>query len=506
MTQDPAPTQAVIYVRISDDRDGTAAGVGRQEDDSRKMAAQLGWGIGEVLVENDTSAFKRRRVARPNGTVELRVVRPKFRRALELLESGAADGLIAYDLDRTARDPRDLEDLIDVVEQRTPRVPVRSVTGSLRLDNDADVTMARVMVAVANKSSRDTQRRIARKHEQLALEGKFGGGGARRYGYERDGVTLVDAEAAIIREMVQRILDGESARAIVADLTRRQIPTVKPGSAWSTQTLIGILRSGRIAGLREHRGKIVGPAVWPAIVDTATRDQVLAQLELNSRHLGKPGLRFWCNHLIWCSRCGGSLTGSYLGGVHQSAGWRQAGDETAKRYRYWCATNRQPAGCGRIAIAGAQVEAEVQHQVLAYLERDDVVQMLAAATSAASVEETRRLLDDDQRMLDELARAYGERQISLGEWLAARQPVEQRVKVYGEALRAVVPARVRDVLGAADPAAAWGELDATGRRDVTRVVLEAGGHRGWLVAPADQTRARRFDPSRLSLLKIEHVV
>jgi site-specific DNA recombinase len=69
--------------------------------------------------------------------------------------------LIPLDLDRAMRDPRDLEDLIDLIEQSSPRIPVESVSGSLRLANDADVTVAQVMCAVANKASRDTARRAS---------------------------------------------------------------------------------------------------------------------------------------------------------------------------------------------------------------------------------------------------------------------------------------------------------------------------------------------------------
>jgi DNA invertase Pin-like site-specific DNA recombinase len=65
-------------------------------------------------------------------------------RLIEDLEARRVDALISYDLDRLARDPRDLEDLIDLKEALGCQV--RSVTGSLRLDSDADVTMARVMV------------------------------------------------------------------------------------------------------------------------------------------------------------------------------------------------------------------------------------------------------------------------------------------------------------------------------------------------------------------------
>jgi site-specific DNA recombinase len=83
-----------------------------------------------VIVNKETgsglrgvSAFKRRRIPLPDGRIELRTVRPGFRRALAML----ADGLIALDLDRAMRDPRDLEDLIDLVEQSSPRIPVEPV-------------------------------------------------------------------------------------------------------------------------------------------------------------------------------------------------------------------------------------------------------------------------------------------------------------------------------------------------------------------------------------------
>jgi site-specific DNA recombinase len=68
--------------------------------------------------------------------------------------------MIAYDLDRAVRDSRDLADLIDT--KVLAGFQVKSTTGSLRLGNDADITMARVLVAMAKKSSADTARRVKR--------------------------------------------------------------------------------------------------------------------------------------------------------------------------------------------------------------------------------------------------------------------------------------------------------------------------------------------------------
>ena len=95
----------------------------------------------------------------PTGEKVRRVVRPRFRALLSFLARGGAEVMIAYDLDRAVRDPRDLEDLIDAKVLYGFRV--LSTTGSLRLDNDSDIAMARV--AMANKSSADTARRIEAK-------------------------------------------------------------------------------------------------------------------------------------------------------------------------------------------------------------------------------------------------------------------------------------------------------------------------------------------------------
>ena len=194
-----APRQAIRLTRISDARDDDTKGVDAQGRDCDGRAERIGWTIGPAathhIVENDTSAFKRKKILLPDGRRELRTVRPGFRQALAMLADGRADGLIAYDLDRAVRDPRDLEDLIDVVESKVSRIAVESVTGSLRLANDADVTMARVMVAVANKASRDTARRVARARQRQAEGGQWGGG-KRPFGFEPDGVTVNPVEAA----------------------------------------------------------------------------------------------------------------------------------------------------------------------------------------------------------------------------------------------------------------------------------------------------------------------
>jgi site-specific DNA recombinase len=471
------PVRAAILVRISDDRAGDAAGVDRQEADARALAERLGWIVGEVIVENDTSAYKRRTVTLPDGTTALRVVRPGFRRLLELLSLGQVDGVLAYALDRVARDPRDLEDLIDVVEQA--RVPVESVTGSLRLATDADISMSRIMVAIANQSSRDSSRRIRRKHEQLATEGRYGGGGARRYGFAPDGVTHNPVEVAEIRYAAKRIIDGASINQVCRELDERGVPTVR-GRPWSARALAGVLAGPRVAGLRVHRGEVVGPAAWEPILDQDTYVTVVAALKARTDHGAQPtSLKRWLNGVLRCGLCEEPMVGQFMKG----GSWR-----------YWCSTER--AGCGHIAIHGPGVEAEVERQVLDYLRRPDVVAALSEATSAKGAERARADLAEDEAQLKALARMWAEKKITLAEYAEARTIIEQRIEGCQRVMATQLPERVRTVLTAPNIAQAWVNLAPVGKREVVLTLVR----HGWWVHPADKTKPRRFDPARLEVI------
>lgn len=68
------------------------------------------------------------------------------------LAGGVIDGVIFYDLDRLVRQPRDREDLIDIVEH-TQRPVVGATGGRMNLVNDSDRHMAPMMCVMALKPS-----------------------------------------------------------------------------------------------------------------------------------------------------------------------------------------------------------------------------------------------------------------------------------------------------------------------------------------------------------------
>lgn len=464
------PQRAILLVRISDDRGGEGLGVARQEVDGRELAARLGWTIDEVIVENDTSAFKRKRVRLLDGTTALRVVRPGFRRSLDQLSSGRSDGLLAYDLDRVCRDPRDLEDLIDVVEQT--RVPVTSVSGSLRLANDADITMARVMVAVANKASRDTSRRVARKHEELAKEGKYGGGGRRAFGYERDGLTIREDEAEAIREMTRIMLDGGTLMAATRYLEESGI---RPPYAetWNSRSVKSTLSGPRIAGLRQFRGEVAGDAVWPAIIDRETWDELQVKLTARSAvGTGGNALRYWLTGVLHCGLCGRAMV-SWQGN---------------NGVRYWCASPR--GGCGKIAIKATLAEAEIERQVLDYLARPEALAALRSAFSGDALAAARVTLAEDELQLKELARMWARKEISFAEYGEARTIIAARIKENKTLVTSSLSGSVRSLLSG-DVQEGWQALPPAGRRDVVLSVVP-----GYRVMPAVGSR-RIFEPDRM---------
>lgn len=473
------PQNAILLVRISDDKAGDAHGVANQELRGRRYADGLKWGIGRVIVENDTSAFKRKKIDLPNGRHELRTVRPGFRLALDLLMSGTHDGLLAIDLDRAARDPRDLEDLIDVVESRSPRIPVESVSGSLRLADDSGVTMARVMVAIANKSSRDTSRRLRDHQEGLAENGLPSGGGHRPYGYARDGRTVIDYEALVIEWMAGRVLDEDdpwSLSRIARDLTGRKIPTAKGLDTWSEKSVVSIITGPRVAGFRRYRGQIVGKASWPGILDQDTWERVCATLSSRAHGKRSNQLKRWLTGVLVCGVCGRHLIGARA---------NQPG-----QHRYWCAPPK--GGCGKIAISAERSELEIEGQILEFLSIRSNIDRIAIAQEHVDVTKVRRELAEDEAQMKELAAEWAHKRLTLAEYREARAIIEARVEQAQGLLLVTAPRAVRRILNADDIAAEWEAFTPVEKRDLVLACVK-----GYRVLPYSASGPRRFDPDRL---------
>lgn len=244
------PRRPGVYLRTSCDRRGDERAIDLQLHDSEGKRIRLGWGpFAEVYRENDTGAFKKTSVSRADGSIEWVVMRPEFRRMLGDLLAGRIDGIVFYDTDRLARRPRDLEDLIDVVEHT--KHPAIGVTGDLNLINDADRHMARMLCIMALKASEDTSRRVARNHLADAAAGELTG--RTPYAWNPDG-TLRPDRARVACRIYERFTTGMSIAGIARELNRDNIPSPRK-TKWAPATVKVILTSPRYCGLVSYRGK-----------------------------------------------------------------------------------------------------------------------------------------------------------------------------------------------------------------------------------------------------------
>lgn len=218
------------------------------------------------------------------------------------LRGGVIDAVVAWHLDRLHRQPKELEEFFEVVDQAGD-AQLASVTGDVDLATHDGRFTARILGAVSHKESGDKSRRIQRQKQDEAAAGKPNRGGSRPFGYERDHVSVREAEAVVIRELAKRFLAGESVRSLCVDLNARGVAT-STGGTWSEQPLRRMLRSGRISGQREHKRELVADAQWPAIITPSQTAQIRARMDDPERRTTNgTARRYLLTGLLRCGVC-----------------------------------------------------------------------------------------------------------------------------------------------------------------------------------------------------------
>lgn len=372
----PARTRRTgLYLRISDDREGAGLGVDRQEKDCRELAERLGWKIVEKYDDNDMSATNRRKK------------REGYARLLADIESGHVDAILAWHPDRLYRQPRELEDLIDLIEAHQVEIETYTARG-LDLSTPTGKANARMLGVMAKYEVEHKQERIRRKVQELVEAGKIHNSGHRPFGYERiyegEGPRrkiiedrIDETEAKHVRDWANRALEGETLYSLVTDANGKGIKT-STGGAWSYQGMRFMLASGRIAGLKEHKRKIVGKAVWPAIISEEQHKDLRAllsdraeQAKENGAQRNATAIKYPLSGLVRCTcaedhirmrtspssnrkgpvyRCppkgdGGAAAGR-SGSMTSNASWRSCCSPGSKMSSRW--TRRTPTTLGRL--------------------------------------------------------------------------------------------------------------------------------------------------------------
>lgn len=353
------PTPVGVYLRISDDYQENESekgkGVGRQRADCLTLVRVRRWIVGKAYEDNDVSAYRRG------------VVREDFEQMLNDLRLGVIKGVVVYNLDRLARQPKDLERLIDIYDDH-PEYVFATLEGDINLATSDGRTMARVMVAFANKASADTGRRVARVQMELARQGKHHGGAPVSFGWMADRVTVDPAAKAEIDRAHDRVLAGEKIAGIQADWSERGIfplsrKTGRTAGKIHHSTVKRLLTNPALAGLKVYRGEVVVgddgepiKAAWDPICTRERLELVIAALEERTPQNRAPGgnaLKYLLSGIALCGACGGPMRGS----LRSRNGKAHPG--------YLCNNSGKGAGCGKVVRAMEPVDRLVIDLVLA---------------------------------------------------------------------------------------------------------------------------------------------
>ncbi|WP_084759639.1 recombinase family protein [Nocardia mangyaensis] len=490
-----------IYARVSRVGDERQRSTGGQVDDCTVRVRDLGATVGRVHVDDGRSAW--------NPSVR----RPKWDALMARLESGETGGVVVFDMARFSRRPIEGERLILAAER-----------GLVVLDSEGEYDLE---TASGRKAFRDQLNAAAYESDRLSSRVKRGkrvkvargesNHSHRPFGYERDGITIRESEAAIVREMVARVLDKQAGiqaktqagqdttaalkedaigyKTIAADLNRRGI-TTRTGAAWSGEKVKRVVFNPRYAGYVTHHGEIVTTMTDANPLITPQQWERLCALR-DTTPVGRPPTAdYLCSGLVHCGLCGKGLTGRPQHGRNYPDG--------EVRRRYICQKRQTGGGCNRVSVDARTLDQEVGALVVATLSDPRHADALIAA--ADDLAKRRRPIADALAEARETATVMsarlGKGEISLDRYDTVMAGVDARIAKLTAELDALDADTDIDDSPAvrAESAQAWAQQwEDAGTAD-KRAMIKRALHGSRLMVDPATTAGPRFDRSRIRLV------
>ncbi|MFE8884921.1 recombinase family protein [Pseudarthrobacter enclensis] len=438
-----------IYARISSD-DGTALGVSRQIEDCTKEAERRGWPLSEVFTDNDVSATKAKR-------------RPEYERLLSAIESGAIDALVVYDVDRLTRTPAELERFIDLADRH--HVALASIGGEVDLATPQGRLTARIKGSVARHEVEQMSRRLKRKFQANAKDGKPHG--VTPFGYRKE--RLIDdqgrdagyrevidpAQADAIRELYRMLIAGESLRSLAKYLNDAGFQTGR-GNPFAGNVVGNMLRKPRYAGHRTHAGQIIGKGDWEPIVTQDVYDQAIAVLSSPGRmHTRGLEPKHLLSGIALCGRCGAAMRPN-IPKAHP--------DRRSRGPAYVC-----PA-CTKLTRQMEPVHALVNEFMVAYLTKFDL-----RSSAGESSDALRTAIDSRDAILarmDNLADSFAAGEITARQMARINEQLQAQLANAERDIRRHQPNRILDGLTGPGAAEAWEATPLERKRAIIRSLLK----------------------------------
>lgn len=387
---------AVIYRRQSLDKSGDELGIDRQLKECKKVAARRDIKVADVITDNSVTASKRGR--------------PGYDRLVQAVSAGQVDTIIILRIDRLLRLNDELEELIQLVEQRD--LKVITCEGDIDLTTPQGRLIARILVSVARSEMEVKGARHRLANDQRAQAG-LPHAGRRAYGYEFDGMTVREDEALILKELANRFINGWTYTQI-ADWLNECGYTTTMGNRFYSVAIRQLLMRKRYVGIREHDG-VEYPAQWTPIFDEDTFARIQLRIRERSASVNFRPMprRHLLTGLLFCATCGATMNGTTT--YDRKTGLPR------KTYRCNRLRDRPDGtgkGCGKVSRGSVPMEWFIKELICFRLDSPDLGRLLEGDQSAADL--LRRQAGLETR-LTELLDDYTDGTLNKPEYKRARE-------------------------------------------------------------------------------------
>lgn len=326
--------------------------------------------------------------------------RPQFQKMMRDAEAGEFSVVIAYKSNRIARNM--LQAL--TYESRLADHGIETLYAKEEFGNTAAGRFAlRTMMNVNQFYSENMAEDIRRGMRDNAENCKVNGALPLGYVKGPDGRYAIEPEeAAIVREIYDRVMNGEAFVDIANDLNARGI-TTKQKRPWNKNSFHRMLTNDNYIGVYRHSG-YVNECGIPPILEKEVFYAMQKHLTTKKNPRGKH--RENCDYLLTgklhCGHCGAFMVG--ISGTSHTGG---------KHYYYTCNERRSGGECHKKNVRKDSIERTVAALTQQFVLRDDVIdwistnamEVLAAASNKDEIAAMAEDLDANKKAVKNIMAA-----------------------------------------------------------------------------------------------------
>ncbi|MEZ0067284.1 site-specific DNA recombinase [Streptacidiphilus sp. MAP12-20] len=459
-----------LYCRVPHRRSPNQSGVDLREAACRALAAEQGVHIAprHIFIDHQAASWSKDRR------------RDAWQAMVRTVETARLSHLLLFDARELQRfQPWDLQQLLTLADQHG--LVLLEPAGEWELNAPAARGSLLEETEALCRRRQNSSRSARTAQRAAADQGRPHGGGRRAYGYTLGTYELVPAEAAVVREIFDRYLAGDSLRSIAWSLNERGALTAY-AALWSPSRVARILDAPRYAGILVTGSEPARTADgsyrfgdWTPCVSVADWEAVQA---LRQRHAEqadqerRPSRYYPLTGLVCCTRCERSMVGSMV----------------VNFPTYACAGSSLPAphSCSR-HISAARLEEHVDEWIVTLLERLGTgVDAAAVSVSVLSRESAKRraLAEASLHELTDMNGSSGQR----------RKALIAQIRAENQDITVRAADALDDVVTGKRARQAW-RRTSRARRDEVRRFLISQIRVGPLAGPRGV-----FDPSRVEIV------